>query len=106
MVNKWIGIAALLLAVTAGSAWLVSSHAAAASAQMRALGCGGGSCGPSSSAAQASADTATCPVMGETKKKSDMIAYDHQGQTYYFCCPSCVTKFKAHPEKYTKPAAE
>jgi len=25
---------------------------------------------------------------------------EHKGQTYYFCCSGCETKFKADPEKY------
>jgi Cu+-exporting ATPase len=28
---------------------------------------------------------------------------EHQGQTYYFCCAGCRTKFTADPEKYLKP---
>ncbi|RYG85683.1 MAG: YHS domain-containing protein [Alphaproteobacteria bacterium] len=24
----------------------------------------------------------------------------YNGKTYYFCCPGCVTKFKADPAKY------
>ncbi|MEJ2377690.1 MAG: heavy metal translocating P-type ATPase [Pseudolabrys sp.] len=28
---------------------------------------------------------------------------EHAGQTYYFCCQGCKTKFAADPEKYLKP---
>lgn len=28
----------------------------------------------------------------------------HKGQTYYFCCPSCLQKFQADPERYLTPA--
>ena len=28
---------------------------------------------------------------------------EHAGQTYYFCCNGCKTKFSADPEKYLKP---
>ncbi|MGO4209352.1 heavy metal translocating P-type ATPase [Terriglobus sp. 2YAB30_2] len=28
---------------------------------------------------------------------------EHQGKTYYFCCPNCAAKFKADPEKYLNP---
>jgi len=28
---------------------------------------------------------------------------EHQGQTYYFCCNGCKTKFAADPDKYLKP---
>src|SRR5262245_43833532 len=28
----------------------------------------------------------------------------HDGQTFYFCCPSCAGKFKADPDRYLKKA--
>jgi P-type Cu+ transporter len=32
---------------------------------------------------------------------------DHAGRTFFFCCESCATKFRANPEKYLKaPASE
>ncbi len=33
---------------------------------------------------------------------------EHQGKTYYFCCPHCAQKFQAEPERYLtpKPAAD
>src|ERR1700742_4557505 len=31
--------------------------------------------------------------------------YQHAGQDYFFCCPSCVEKFKADPDKYLRSAA-
>ena len=43
---------------------------------------------------------ASCPVLGTTMSKDKMIPYEYKGKTYYFCCPDCVTQFKAHPEKY------
>jgi Cu+-exporting ATPase len=30
---------------------------------------------------------------------------EHAGKTYYFCCPHCVEKFKAEPQKYLNPPA-
>src|SRR3989304_8709405 len=30
--------------------------------------------------------------------------YEHRGETYYFCHPSCLEKFRADPEKYLTPA--
>ncbi|HWR13699.1 MAG TPA: heavy metal translocating P-type ATPase [Terriglobales bacterium] len=30
---------------------------------------------------------------------------EYKGKTYYFCCPGCVTKFNADPEKYLKGAS-
>ena len=32
--------------------------------------------------------------------------YDYKGKTYYFCCPRCVERFKATPEKFLSTAAE
>jgi xanthine dehydrogenase accessory factor len=29
---------------------------------------------------------------------------EHEGQTYYFCCPACKKKFEAEPSKYLTPA--
>ncbi|MGZ4827952.1 MAG: YHS domain-containing protein, partial [Terriglobales bacterium] len=30
---------------------------------------------------------------------------DHEGRTYYFCCPGCAQKFSADPQKYlSKPS--
>lgn len=40
----------------------------------------------------------TCPVMGGKINKS--IHADHKGQRVYFCCDSCVSKFRENPEKY------
>ena len=48
----------------------------------------------------ATEETATCPVMGETMKKSEMIPVEHNGKTYYLCCRECLGKFKANPDKY------
>lgn len=50
----------------------------------------------------ADADMASCPVLGTTMAKQDMIKLDYKGKTYYFCCSPCVAKFKADPEKYIK----
>lgn len=25
---------------------------------------------------------------------------EHEGRTYYFCCPPCVARFQADPERY------
>ena len=29
--------------------------------------------------------------------------FDHAGKTYYFCCSSCLEKFRAHPDNYLGP---
>lgn len=40
----------------------------------------------------------TCPLMGgEINKK---LFADYQGKRVYFCCPGCIEKFNADPEKY------
>jgi len=49
----------------------------------------------------------TCPVSGETVKKSEAAGkYDYDGKTYYFCCPNCQEKFVKDPEKYAKKGGE
>jgi YHS domain-containing protein len=40
----------------------------------------------------------TCPVMGD---EIDPEVYtDYRGVRVYFCCPPCIPKFQANPEKY------
>ncbi|MEJ2701835.1 MAG: YHS domain-containing protein [Sedimentisphaerales bacterium] len=39
-----------------------------------------------------------CPVMGNPINKDVFVEY--KGKKVYFCCPDCVEKFKADPEKY------
>ena len=55
------------------------------------------------------------PVCGMKVAASDNLRAEYQGTTYYFCCQSCVTKFKADPQtwldksrapKSTKPVAK
>ena len=53
--------------------------------------------------------TAIDPVCGMTVDTANPRGKsEYKGKTYYFCCPGCVTKFQADPEKYLqepKPAA-
>ena len=48
---------------------------------------------------------AICPVTGDVVVKAESEALDqsrqHDGQTYYFCCATCVQLFDKNPEKYT-----
>ncbi len=45
----------------------------------------------------------TCPVSGESFKKSEFTeSMDYEGKTYYFCCTGCKDKFEKDPEKYAK----
>lgn len=44
-----------------------------------------------------------CPVMGG--KIDSTVFTDIQGQRVYHCCPACIPKIKADPDKYFKKAA-
>ncbi len=47
------------------------------------------------------------PVCGMTVEKDSAAGtYEHKGETYYFCNPSCVAKFSANPEQYLYPPAQ
>jgi len=48
-----------------------------------------------------SGEKVICPVMkNEVKDIEKAPKFEYEGKTYYFCCPGCVDKFKADPEKY------
>ena len=50
------------------------------------------------------AGAATDPVCGmSVDPATAKHSAEHGGQTYYFCCQGCKTKFAADPEKYLKP---
>lgn len=52
---------------------------------------------------RADEDIITCPVSGESFKKSEFTeSMDYEGKTYYFCCTGCKDKFEKDPEKYAK----
>ena len=45
------------------------------------------------------------PVCGMTVNPETAAAsHEHNGTTYYFCCPSCRQKFQADPDKYLHPS--
>jgi len=47
--------------------------------------------------------TATDPVCGMTVDPAAARgAHTHEGRTYYFCCPSCLEKFRAAPQQYVE----
>ncbi len=49
---------------------------------------------------------ATDPVCGmSVDPATAKHSAQHKGETYYFCCNGCKTKFAADPEKYLKPRA-
>ena len=46
----------------------------------------------------------TDPVCGMSVSPDTAAGkHDHNGETYYFCSPGCLQKFKADPEKYLNP---
>ncbi len=40
-----------------------------------------------------------CPVMGNPINPE--IYTMHEGEKIYFCCPGCIGRFNANPEKYS-----
>ena len=51
-----------------------------------------------------SATTVKDPVCGmDVEPSTARHKLDHAGKTYYFCCASCLEKFRAHPDEYLKP---
>ena len=48
-----------------------------------------------------SATTAKDPVCGMSVEPSAAkYKFDYAGKSYYFCCASCMEKFRARPEEY------
>jgi YHS domain-containing protein len=45
-----------------------------------------------------------CPVMGGEINKNLFV--EHDGMKIYVCCPGCIAKIKADPEKYAKKVAD
>ena len=44
------------------------------------------------------------PICGMTvNEKTAKLRSEHEGQTFYFCCSACKTKFDADPHKYGHP---
>ncbi|MGD0571429.1 MAG: YHS domain-containing protein [Sedimentisphaerales bacterium] len=50
-------------------------------------------------AAAASIEQTTCPVM-EGNKINKNVFSEYKGKKVYFCCEDCKAKFLAEPEKY------
>ncbi len=48
--------------------------------------------------AEAASTQTICPVMGN--KIVDNVFTEYKGVNIYFCCPPCIKKFEADPEKY------
>jgi len=46
-------------------------------------------------------DRTTCLVSNEEfVVTADSPHAEHEGRTYYFCCPPCVARFQANPDQY------
>lgn len=67
--------------------------------------CGGGK-HQHEHAAQSGAPAFIDPVCGMSVDPNTELKTDYQQQTYYFCNPSCLDKFKADPEFYLIPPDE
>lgn len=51
-------------------------------------------------------DRQACPISGEVFTVTGASPKaEYKGKTYFFCCPGCVEKFKADPEKYVPKGA-
>jgi xanthine dehydrogenase accessory factor len=49
-------------------------------------------------------DRSTCPVSGEEFVVSESSpTVEHDGRTYYFCCPGCAERFQADPHQFLQP---
>lgn len=48
--------------------------------------------------AAAAGEQTICPVTGNPIAKDVFVEYE--GKKVYFCCPDCIAKFNADPEKY------
>ncbi len=40
------------------------------------------------------------PVCGMTVAPATAVNYEHEGETYYFCCNGCLERFREAPEQY------
>jgi YHS domain-containing protein len=50
-------------------------------------------------------DATHCPVSGQRFVVSESTPkVEHEGKTYYFCCPECPARFKQDPQKYLNKA--
>jgi Cu+-exporting ATPase len=64
-------------------------------------------CSTHAAPAPAAGATVIDPVCGMTIDPATAAGqHTHQGTTYYFCNPGCLTKFKADPDKYLKPDSQ
>jgi YHS domain-containing protein len=46
-------------------------------------------------------DRSTCTVSGEEITITESSPHaEHDGRTYYFCCPHCLERFQANPHEF------
>jgi len=46
------------------------------------------------------------PVCGMRVDPETALSHEHRGQTYFFCGPRCLERFRANPESYLEPREE
>src|SRR5271170_7091161 len=64
-----------------------------------------GSHAPGEHAVAAPDDVARDPVCGMTVRRATAKwTTEHDGQSYFFCNPRCLTRFREAPDRYLKPA--
>lgn len=52
-------------------------------------------------------DRSTCPVSGEEFVVTESSPHvEHDGRTYYFCCPHCAERFQADPAQFLEGRGE
>lgn len=51
-------------------------------------------------------DNKICPVSGQKIDEKTKVTYNYKGETYNFCCASCIDDFDKNPEKYIKKLEE
>jgi Cu+-exporting ATPase len=52
-------------------------------------------------------DRTNCPVSGEEfVVTASSPTVEHEGKTYYMCCPGCSARFRANPQQYITAMAQ
>ena len=62
-----------------------------------------GCCGGAHDKPAAAAKDPVCGMSVDLQKTSHR--FEHRGQTYYFCCAGCLSKFADDPQRYLEPKA-
>lgn len=97
-----LGLAALLMACGSSNPQPTTPPAPSASAAPAAAGAAAPSAGLKAPGEAKIGDKTKCPISGEEfVVTADSPHAEHDGKTYYFCCPGCEKKFKSDPAKYS-----